>query len=442
MTLEYLDQSKDWRRRFFAIWGGQAISLLGSMLVQFALIWYLTRETGSAMALAVASLISMIPSVILGPFVGVLVDRWNRRLTMLLADGMVTVSTLVLAGLFWLGVTQIWHIYALMLVRSIAGLFHWMAMSTSTTLMVPKEHLARIQGLNSMLNGSMNIAAAPLGALLMEILPMQGVLAVDILTAMFAMLPLLVLSVPQPVRYPAQRQSATDAGQPSTAEPQTSVMGDLKVGLGYVFAWPGLLAILGMALMINFLLGPAGALMPLLVSTHFEGQAIQYAALESLFGFGAILGGLLLGMWGGFRKRIFTSMLGLMVLGFGSILIGIAPSSAYVLAVTGMFIVGFAGPIVNGPLLASLQAAVEPAMQGRVFSLVQSGAAAITPLGLLLSAPVAEMFGIQSWYVAGGIMTILMGILGFAMPAVMNFEEGRPAPSDPAGSLAPLPIQE
>ncbi|HAE58218.1 MAG TPA: MFS transporter, partial [Anaerolineae bacterium] len=131
----------NWKPRFFTIFGGQALSLFGSSLVQFALVWYLTQQTGSATILATATLVAMLPQIILGPFVGALVDRWNRRLVMMVADGLIALATLVLAGLFWFDLVQVWHIYAILLVRSTGGAFHWPAMQASTSLMVPKEQL-------------------------------------------------------------------------------------------------------------------------------------------------------------------------------------------------------------------------------------------------------------------------------------------------------------
>ncbi len=198
-------------RPFFILWSGQAISLLGSQLVQFALIWWLTQETGSATVLALATLVGLLPQIVLGPFVGVLVDRWNRRLTMFFADVLVAAATLLLAYLFATGAVQIWHVYVLLFVRALGRAFHWPAMMASTSLMVPEEKLTRIQGLNQTLNGAMNIAAAPLGALLLAILPLQGVLAIDVVTAAFAVVPLLFIHVPQPERNTAEGGSADNS---------------------------------------------------------------------------------------------------------------------------------------------------------------------------------------------------------------------------------------
>jgi DHA3 family macrolide efflux protein-like MFS transporter len=292
-------------------------------------------------------------------------------------------------------------------------------MTASTSLMVPKEHLSRVQGFNQMLNGGMNIASAPLGALLLGVLPMQGVLAIDIVTALIAILPLLFIAVPQPER----RTSALE--EQSGAKP--SVWQDLQAGLRYVWAWPGLVLILLMATLINLVLNPAFALLPILVTKYFGGQALQLAWTESGWGLGVVLGGLLLGVWGGFRRRIYTSLLGLVGIGIGSLAISLLPPGAMPLAIAFMFLLGITNPIVNGPLFAVLQDVVAPEMQGRVFTLIASVAAAMTPLGLIIAGPVADKFGAQSWFLIGGVITLLMGIVSAFIPAITHLEDGRTA---------------
>ena len=177
------DSGASWKTPFFALWTGQAVSLLGSSLVQFALVWWLTQSSGSATVLAGATLAAMLPQILLGPVAGVLVDRGSRRRIMLVSDSLVALTTLALAALFAFGRAQIWHVYLAMFLRSLGGAFHFAAMQTSTSLMVPREQLARVSGLNQMLNGGMNIVAPPVGALLLGLLPLQGILAIDLTTA-------------------------------------------------------------------------------------------------------------------------------------------------------------------------------------------------------------------------------------------------------------------
>jgi DHA3 family macrolide efflux protein-like MFS transporter len=299
---------ENWKTPFFTIWSGQAFSLLGSQLVQFALIWYLTVKTGSATVLATVTMMALLPGVFLSPFIGPLIDRWNRRVIMIVADASIAIATLILALLFAFDVIQVWHIYVIMFVRAIGGNFHRPAMTSSTSLMVPKEHLTRIQGVNQTLNGGLNIVSAPLGAVLLELLPMKGIVAIDVVTALLAITPLFFIAIPQPDR------------QVEEGSTPTSFFQDLVEGFRYVLSWRGLLIILIMATMINFLLSPATSLLPLLVKEHFQGDALQFGWMNSVFGIGVIVGGIALGVWGGFKRRIITAMMGLIGIGMSTIL--------------------------------------------------------------------------------------------------------------------------
>lgn len=412
----------NWKLHFGALWGGQAVSLFGSALVQFALVWWLTVSTRSATVLTTATLAAVLPGVLLAPLAGVLVDRLSRRRVMLAADAAVAAATLLLAYLFASGAVQVWHVYAILMARAAAGAFQEPAMTASTSLMVPGEHLARVAGFNESLRGGMGIVAPPAGALLLEALPMQGVLAVDVVTAVLGMLPLFFVHVPQPA------PAATAESGPA----QPSFWGELRAGLRYVRGWPALVTLLGMALFLNFLVSPGSSLIPLLVTEHFGGGALQLASLDAVFGSGVIAGGLLLGVWGGFRRRIYTSLLGLVGLGAGFALLGLAPAGAFWLALASAAISSVMQVFVNGPVMAILQATIAPEMQGRVFSLIRAGSAAMMPLGLLLAGPLAEVLGVRTWFLIGGGACILMGGLGWFMPALLALEDRAAASAAPA----------
>lgn len=201
--------------------------MLGSHLVQFALVWWLTETTGSATALAVATMMALLPQVFFSPIAGELVDRWNRRKVTMVADGVIALAVVVLAVLYALDAVQVWHIYLLMLIRAAGGAFHWPAMQASTTLMVPEKHLWRVAGLNQTLSGMANIVSPPLAALLFSILPMQSILAIDVGTAALAVTPLFFIYVPQPERKET----------PESAEAKPSMLADLREGLRFV--WGG-----------------------------------------------------------------------------------------------------------------------------------------------------------------------------------------------------------
>ncbi len=419
---------------FGAIWTGQACSLIGSSVAQFALVWWLTRLTGSATVLATATMAAMVPGIVLGPIAGAYVDRWSRRRMMIVADAAGALAALWLAYLFWSGGMQVWHVYVAMLMRSLAGSFHWPAMQASTSLMVPKEHLTRVAGFNQTMHGVMDIVSPPLGALLMSLLPLHGIMMIDVSTALVAIFPLLFVHVPQPDR------GGSPGGQVA-GQGRASIWADVIDGLRYLRDWRGMQMLLGMAMIINFLLTPGGSLLPLLVTRYFRGDALQLASLNSAWGIGVVLGGLLLGVWGGFRKRLYTSMMGLSLMGIGFITIGVAPATALWLAVAGNFVAGFMNPITNGPMFAILQTTVAPEMQGRVFTLMNSLCMAASPLGLAVAGPLADRIGIQPWFVVGGAVCVLMGVGSLFVPDLTRLEESRERHRMP-GELQGSPLTE
>lgn len=402
-----------WQVPFFTIWTGQAFSLVGSKVAQFALVWWLTQLTGSATVLATASMVALIPEVILGPIAGAYVDRWNRRVVMMVADGLIAVASLWLAYLFWTGAMQVWHVYIIMLARSVSGSFHWPAMQASTSLMVPKKHLTRVAGLNQTMNGALNIVGPPLGALLMVALPLYGVMLVDVGTALLAIVPLFWVHIPQPRRD----------GEGAASRKGASVWVDIREGLRYIVAWPGLVALIGSAMVLKIALTPAFSLLPLLVNKHFHGDAGQLSLLEAVAGAGIVVGGLGLSIWGGFRRKIYTTLLGGTILGVGFVVLGTTPGDLFWMALASMFVVGLMIPLVDGPIMAILQATVAPEMQGRVFTIMGSLLWITSPFSLAVAGPVSDQLGLQVWYLAAGVLCAAIGLVGFFVPAIVNIEE-------------------
>jgi len=403
--------STHWRGRFFSIWTGQQISIIGSRAAQFALVWWLTTTTGSATILATATMVALIPGILLGPFIGALIDRWNRRVVMIAADSFVALVGLWLAYLFWTGAMEVGHVYIVLVARSFGEAFHWPAMAASTSLMVPKRHLTRIGGLNQTVNGILVIAGPVLGAFLMEILPLHGVMLVDVGTAFFAVVPLLFVTIPQPT---SDEMDATRA---------VSVLANLRDGLRFVLGWRGLLVFLGGILVIKVALQPAFSLLPLLVHDHFGGGAADLSYLEACAGGGILLGGAVLSAWGGFRRRIRTILMGVIGLGVGASILGFAPSSAFSIALGGAFVLGSMVAMVDGPLAAILQATVPAGMQGRVFALLGSLFSLSAPIGLAIGGPISDRFGVPFWFQAAGIVSIGVGAIGFFIPALLRIEE-------------------
>ena len=399
-----------WQRLFFPIWGGQALSLVGSRLVQFALVWWLTKTTGSGTVLAVASMMAYLPQIAISPFAGALVDRWSRRLVMIVADGSIALATVLLAVLFATSWIQPWHVFVLLFVRAVGGAFHWPAMSASTSLMVPEKHLPRVAGLNQTLHGVALIVSPMLGAFLIEILPVQGVLSIDVITAALAIVPLLFIAIPQPAK-PEQAEGL-----------RKTVIGGLVEGLRFAWSWPGMLLLIGALALMNFIVNPAFALLPLYVVRVLDGTAVHLGSLQGVMGAGVILGGLLLSAWGGFKKRILTALLAVAVMGVAIAAMGIAPHGWLYLVGGALFLCGLMESVAVGAFMATLQASVPNRMQGRVFSLMGSGTQAFVLLGLALAGPLTDRYGIQIWFLIGGIAYLVVGLGSLFVPAIMGIE--------------------
>jgi DHA3 family macrolide efflux protein-like MFS transporter len=377
-------------------------------------------------------LATLLPGVLLGPFVGALIDRWNRRIVMIVADGVIALLSAWLAYLFWAGTIQVWHVYAIMLVRAIGGAFHWPAMQASTSLMVPEQHLPRVAGLNQAMGGAVNVVAPPLSAFLLGLLPLHSIMAIDVLTAAFAIAPLFFVHVPQP-------QRATTAAGVAAHKPTLWV--DVRDGLRYVWNWTGLLVICVASMVLNSLINPAMSLVPILVVRHFGGQAMQLGWMNSAWGVGLLAGGLLLSAWGGFRRRIVTALMGTVGLGAGILLVGFTPATAFPLALAGLFFGAAMLSMSNASAFAILQQAVAPEMQGRVFTLLMSLSNAISPLSMAIAGPVADAFGVQAWFAMGGVVCVATGIAGFFIPAVIHLEDNHRTRAVEGEASAPTKTQ-
>ena len=399
-----------WQARFFTIWGGQAFSLVGSALVRFALIWWLTAETESATVLTTATLVSMLPFIVLAPLSGALVDRWNRRWVMVISDALIALLTAVLAYLYWLDVVEIWHVYLVLFLRAFGDVFQSPAMQASTSLMVPRRHLIRVAGANDLLMGVVSIVSPPLGALLVETVSMQGTLAIDLVTAVLAIGPLLFIQIPQP--EPRDRKARSE-----------SFWQEMTAGFRYVWEWRGLFFLFVALAAMRFFLAPAFSLLPLMVTDHFKGGAFELAWVNSAHGIGFITGGLILSVWGGLKRRSVTALLGLTGVGIFSLVFGLVPAGAFGLAMVVMFIRAAMIPMMRSSVMTIFQTHVPPDMQGRVFTLLLSSISMMAPFGLGLAGPIAESFGVPTVFVITGVGCLVIAAIWAFNPTILHLED-------------------
>lgn len=408
-----MTNAENWKSTFLRFWLTQALSLFGSGLASFSVVWWITEKTGSSVILATVSLATLLPGIIIAPIAGALVDQLNRKWIIIIADAVSAVMAMLLVVLFWEGSIQLWHIIVINIIRALAGTFQFPAVQSSTSLLVPKQQLTRVAGLNQALQGATMIATPPLGALLLSVLPIHLILGIDVLTAILAICLLFFILIPQP----SDRQSITRV--PAT------IWQDIRAGFTFIKQWPALVNIMVIAALINLVLTPAFILIPILVTQHFYGSAFQLGWINAAYGFGTVVGGALLGIWGGFKRRILTSLFGLAGLGIGCLLVGRAGSEAYWLAVSGMALVGIMNAFANGPFFAILQSTIPHEMQGRFFTVLMSVSTAAAPLGLALAGPLADRLGVQIWYLLSAAICGLIVVWILFNPAILRFEEKR-----------------
>lgn len=414
--------SSPWKLRFWSIWLGQAFSLIGSALTNFVLLWWITQTTGSAQALALAGAAGMLPQALLAPFGGVLADRYSRRLIMIVADSITAASMLLLIALFASNTIQLWHIYALMFVRSSMQAFQQPASAASTANLVPADWLPRSAGLNQAVLGIMTIAAAPLGALALAVMPLQNALMIDVVTALLGIVPLLIFRIPQPK---------------TTASAKTSFLTELREGVGYVAKRRGLTILYALLALVVLTIMPMFVMTPLLVKDHFKGGANQVALMEGLAGAGMIVGGVLISFWPIFKRRIVTVLVTFAISCFTVALTALAPGDWLWLGVVWWTISGLTFSMGNPPLMTIVQSNVPNELQGRVLSLLNMVMGIAGPLGTVLAGLLGEALGVRALFIIGGTASALVCVAGFLSKDLLSIEAVKPQaqqqPADPEG---------
>ena len=391
----------NWKPRFFTIWTGQALSMIGSALTQFVLVWWITQTTGSPSTLAVAGVVALLPTAIFGPLGGALADRWSRRAVMMVTDTITALSMVILVALFATDSVQLWQVYTLMFVRATMQAFQGPAVLASTPNLVPPESLTRVAGMNQAMQGVLTIAAAPLGALALAFLPLQGALMIDVVTAVFGIVPLIFYRIPQP--------------PPSAATTGNSLLADVREGARYVAQHRGLLILYATVGLVVLTVLPTFSLTPLLVTQHFAGGVNQVALMEGLAGMGIIVGGVVVSLRTWSDRRIRLVMVSFAVSCGTVALTALAPSNWLWLAIVWWTISGFSFSTGNAPMMAILQTIVPNELQGRAFSLLNMVFGLAGPIGLALAGPIAEAFGVRTLFILGGSLSALICVAAYLL---------------------------
>lgn len=407
-TLPPITDADRWQPRFFSIFIGQSLSLIGSALTQFVLLWWITDTTGSPTALAIAGIAALLPQALLSPIGGTLADRWSRRAILIGADSITAACMLVLIYLFATNSVELWHIYTLMFIRSAMQAFQQPAAAASTAMLVPEEWIPRVAGMNQTLFGVMTIAGAPLGALALAFLPFQGALSIDVATALVGLIPLFIFKIPQNFTPPSQL---------------TGVLTELKAGVDYVTGRRGLAILYGVTGLVVLTIMPTFTLTPLLVKDDFDGGVNEVALMEGLSGIGIIIGGVIITIWAGFKRRVITVLVFYALSCITVAITALMPPDRIWFAAFWWFISGATFSIGNAPFTALLQLSVPNEMQGRVLALLNTVVGLAGPIGLLIVGPLGEAIGVRGVFILGGVLSTLVCVLALLSPSLRNVEE-------------------
>ncbi len=380
-------------RTFYIIWLGQLVSLLGSGLTGFALGVYIYQTTGSTTAFAMSILAFTLPGVLFSPVAGALVDRFPRRWMMILSDTGAGLTTVVIFALLLTDNLQIWHIYVANFVASLFGTFQWPAYSAATTMLVPQAQLGRASGMVQMADAIGQLLAPGIAGALFVTWGMQSVVAIDIVTFLFAVGTLFFVRIPEPVRTAEESAS------------QPSILASMRFGLDYIRNRPGLFSLLMYFAGINLFFSMLGPLWtPLLLSL---GNPDQAGFVASLVGAGMLVGTFVMSAWGGPRRRVY-GVLGAGIWMGAMLLFLLLPASLTLIAVTGFFSM-LVLPIMNGSSQALWQSKTEPDLQGRVFSVRRMLAQFTAPVAILLAGPLVDQVFGPSLMPGGALSNTLIG---------------------------------
>ena len=399
----------NWKRVFAIIWTGQFLSILTSSIVNFAIVLWLSLETGSAEVLAFATMAALLPQSVLGLFTGIFIDRWKRKRVMIMADSFIAFCTLILAVLFYFDLAKISHIYVLLALRSVGSAFHMPAMQASVPLLAPKSELMRIAGINQVIQSVCNIAGPALAGLFITMMKMTNILLLDVAGAAFACLSLCFVFIPDPSHE--ERNSELHLWR----EAKEAIM---EVRNQYGLSWLFLLSILA-----TFVIMPVSVLFPLMTLNHFAGNAFQVSLVEVSWGGGALLAGALLGL----KKYRWNEILlinGMYIaLGLTFLFSGLLPVSGFIWFAVLTALGGVCGSLYFATFTTVIQSRIDPGVMGRVFSFYMSFSMLPAMIGLLSTGFLADSIGLGNTFIISGGFLCLIGIISFFIPSLISLKE-------------------
>ncbi len=392
-----------WKQNFFTIWSGQAISLITSEILQMSIIFYLTDKTGSAMVLSMASLAGFLPQAVFGPMIGVMVDRLSRKHVMIGADIIIALAGAALAVIAIYMDIPIWMIYIVLFIRSIGTAFHSPALSASTPMLVPEDQLTKCAGYSQSIQSVGAIISPAAAAFLYSVWDLNKIIGLDVLGAVIACIAVATINIPNPEK--------------SVNVEKTDFMLEMKEGYRAIHENKGLFSLLWIGTLYVLVYIPISSLFPLMSMQYFGGTAAHASAAETAFAAGMLGGGVVLSIWGGFKKRTLSISVSILMMGISLAISGMLPVGGFLAFVVCCVLMGVSSPF-YGVQTALFQEKVKPEYLGRVFSLLGSIMSLAMPVGLIISGLFAEKLGVNNWFFISGAVIIAIALMSFVLPSI------------------------
>lgn len=371
----------NWKTKIILFLTAQTISLFGSSLVQYAIIWYITLTTSSGVMLTISTVCGFLPQIAISLFAGVWIDRYDRKKMIMLSDGIIAIATLVLAILFLTGYKSIWLLFIVLLIRSAGTGVQTPAVNALIPQIVPKEYLMKVNGINSSITSLIMFLSPAASATILSIASIETTFFIDVITAMIGISIMFIIQV---------------EGHVNAENKQKSNLQGIKEGFSYLKENVFIKRLIVLLIIIMILISPAAFLTPLMVTRSFGGEMWRLTASEMTFSAGAA--------WGGFRNRMYTTALACALYGLLMIGLGIAP--IFIMYLVFNFLIGITMPCFNTPVTVLLQEKVEPSMHGRMFSLVQIANSCALPLGMIIFGPLSDMLSVEILLIYAGIFVL------------------------------------
>lgn len=396
----------NWKRNAILYIIGQFVSMFGSMLVQHAITWQITLETKSGVIMTLFTCAALLPMTLISPFAGVWADRHNRKYLIIISDACIALITLGLAVAYIMGYKNIWLIFIVVIARSFGQGIQQPAVSAMIPQIVPEESLQQFNGIQSSVQ-SFNMFVAPMAAgALLTFLPIGDIFFIDVATAVVGISIVLIF--------------VKVSGIPRKEEVKQGVKAyflEMREGLRYINSKAWLKVIIVYSAFFSFFAAPASMLTPLQTARTFGDDVWRLTAIEIIFSVGAVAGGILISVWGGFKNKVHTIILACTLFGLTCFLLGVVPNFWIYLGI--MFICGVTMPLFNTPSMTLLQSKIEPDKMGRVFSVMMMFSGLAMPLAMLVFGPLGDVVQIEWLLIASGIVIFASGLALFRMRSLL-----------------------